>query len=418
METIQLSALFWEIGQWSGIAAFVALSLLIFSGDTARFWDRFFGLDRIIKFQRKFSLWTALFVLLHPAFFMLSRQNFLAYAVPDFSVPPLALGIVAFYVFALVMLASLLYKRISHLAWQYIHVVTYLLFALSLIHAWQWGSDSGSWWLQGIYIVALAAVIFGAIYRTQYKIRQLFGGKFFVKSLTRETADTFTLTISQEEPLQFRAGQFCFLRLPKDSLHARHPFTIASAPAEQDLRFTIKNAGRFTDSAGKLKKGEKVLIDGPFGRFYLRDGKKPLVFIAGGVGITPFISMLREQIAADNLHNRQPSARDITLLYGSRSYQDIIFREELDSIKAPWLKKIYLLSETKAPKGKKQTTAKLPKDCLPGYIDEKIIRRFVPDPAAALFYICGPEALKNSVKKILRQLKVPRSAIFVEDFFW
>ncbi len=409
METVQLTALFWEIGQWSGIAAFVALSLLIFSGDTARFWDRFFGLDRIIKFQRQFSLWTALFVLLHPVFFMLSRQNFLAYAVPDFSVPPLALGIVAFYVFALVMLASLLYKRISHLAWQYIHVVTYLLLALSLIHAWQWGSDSGSWWLQSIYLVSLAAVICGAVYRAQYKIRQLFGGKFFVKSLRRETADTFTLTIGQEKPLKFRAGQFCFLRLPKDSLHARHPFTIASAPTEPDLRFTIKSAGRFTDSAGKLRKGEKVLIDGPFGRFYLRDGKKPLVFIAGGVGMTPFMSMLRERISAGNQQNGK-----ITLLYGSRTFDDIIFKQELDEIKAPWLTKIYLLDQT----GKRPPTAKLPKDCLPGYIDEKIIRRFVPDPAAALFYICGPEALKNSVKKILRQLKVPRSAIFVEDFFW
>jgi predicted ferric reductase len=268
-------------------------------------------------------------------------------------------------------------------------------------------------------MVTLAAVISGAVYRTQYKIRKLYGGKFFVKSLKKETADTFTLTLRQEKPLIFRAGQFCFLRLQKDSLHARHPFTIASAPGQKDLEFTIKNSGRFTASATRLRKGERVMVDGPFGQFYLRDGKQPLVFIAGGVGITPFMSILRERLLTSKQQgtNNSPkihrAGRKITLLYGSRTYNDIIFREEIDRIRAPWFKKRYLLSQEKT-----KASAKLRKDCLSGYIDEKVIRRFVPEPAEALFYICGPEALKKSVQTVLRRLKVPRQAIFFEDFFW
>jgi ring-1,2-phenylacetyl-CoA epoxidase subunit PaaE len=131
------------------------------------------------------------------------------------------------------------------------------------------------------------------------------------------------------------------------------------------------------------------------------------------------MSILRERLLTSKQQgtNNSPkihrAGRKITLLYGSRTYNDIIFREEIDRIRAPWFKKRYLLSQEKT-----KASAKLRKDCLSGYIDEKVIRRFVPEPAEALFYICGPEALKKSVQTVLRRLKVPRQAIFFEDFFW
>ncbi len=100
---MNFSEILYLIGQWSGLFALFSLAFLIISGDTARFFDRFFGLDRIIKFQRKFSFLSFSFLFLHPIFFILSGQSFANYFIPAFYAWPLALGTLAFYIFAAVM---------------------------------------------------------------------------------------------------------------------------------------------------------------------------------------------------------------------------------------------------------------------------------------------------------------------------
>lgn len=400
---MQLSTLLYTIGKYFGIIGFAFLAFLIFSGDTARFWNKLFGLDKIIKFQRKFSLLTAIFVLFHPIFFILSGQSALNFIIPDFSALPLALGIVAAYLFIIVMIASSIYKRISYTAWQYIHVLTYILFFFGLYHAFNWGSDSDSWYMQLLYAISLIAVIIGIIYRTQYKIRKKYSGKFFIKNIQWETKDTFTLTIKPEKKFQFKAGQFCFLRLNKNKLYARHPFTISSSPDEDDLQFTIKNTGRFTKTASELKSGEEILIDGPFGNFIEQDNENDLVFIAGGVGITPFISIIKD-------HSNHKKTRNITLVYGSRTKEDIIFKNKFDSIEENWFKKIYILS---------QDNCSSATNCIEsGYITKTIVEKYVKNINNASFYICGPELMKDSAKKILKDLKIRKKNILVEDFFW
>lgn len=396
-----ISTLLYDTGKWVGLIGFVSLSFLIFSGDMARFFDRFFGLDKIIKFQRKFSLITALFVLSHPIFFILSSHSILPYIIPDFTIIPLALGIVSLYFFVLVMIASSLYKRISYQIWQYIHVLTYLLFFFSLYHAVNWGSDSNKTHIKILYGFLLVAVIVGIIYRTQYKIRKKYAGKFYVKEIKRETNDVFTLILTPEKKFPFKAGQFCFLRLNKEKIYARHPFTISSSPQESDLCFTIKLQGRFTKTVLNLKNGEEVIVDGPFGIFTERNTTKNFVFIAGGVGITPFWSMIK-----DNLHKDKP--KNILLLYGSKTEADIIFKKELDNIKEGWFKKVYFLS-------KENRSSELYEK---GHINKTMIEKYVQDIDNNIFYICGPEMMKNDVKKALINLGVKKRDIIIEDFFW
>jgi len=91
---------------------------------------------------------------------------------------------------------------------------------------------------------------------------------------------------------------------------------MSSSPHERNICFTIKNTGRFTKTTLNLKAGEEVIVDGPFGIFALKDNGKDSVFIAGGVGITPFFSMIK-----DNLFKEKK--RDILLIYGSKTKEDI-----------------------------------------------------------------------------------------------
>lgn len=402
-QRLKIADVFYLIGKLAGLTGFLFLSLLIFSGDTARFFDRFFGMDKIIKFQRKFSLITMIFILLHPIFFILSNQLILPYLIPDFSVIPLALGTISFYIFIIVMIASKMYKLISYAIWQYIHILTYLLFFFALYHAFNWGSDSGNWQIRIIYFILFTAIIIGIIYRTNYKLKQRLAGKFYVQEIKSETKDTFTLTLKSEKKFLFKAGQFCFLRLNKDKLYARHPFTIASASPENEISFTAKLTGKFTKVLSELKPGEEIIIDGPCGIFIIEDNFKDLVFMAGGVGITPFMSIIRAKLKDNKNQN-------IILLYGVKTKADIIYRQELDSIKKDWFKKVYILSND-------HSVSKTNEDET-GHVNQGIIKKYVSNINNSLFYICGPEPMKKSLRKALSGLGVSRKNVMIEDFFW
>jgi predicted ferric reductase len=397
-DRISINSFFYLIGKLFGLVSFLFLSLLIISGDIARFFDKFFGLDKIIKFQRKFSLATAMFVLFHPVFFIIAG------VLPFYFVPnlifPLTFGILSFLIFIFTLIASKLYKRISYEGWQYIHILIYLLFLFSLYHAIKIGSDSGFLAIKIVYGALFIAFITGIIYRTDYKIKQR-KNKFYVKGVKWETKDTSTLLVEPQQPFSFKPGQFCFLRLNKNRLYARHPFTISSSPEDKFLNFTMKITGRFTKTAAQLKKGEEVIVDGPFGIFTIEDNKKNLVFIAGGVGITPFMSILKSQIQRGN---NQP----ITLIYGSKKVENIIFKKELDEIKEKWLKKVYVLSNEKITNEGYEY----------GYITTEIIKKYVKNIKGSVFYICGPELMKDKITRVLRNIGVERRNIKIESFFW
>ncbi len=128
-----------------------------------------------------------LFVTFHPIFFILSNNAITAYLVPNFSTIPLTLGAISFYIFIIVMIASQWYKKNSHTAWQYIHVLTYLLFFFGLYHAFYWGSDSQAVYIKILYATLLSGVMIGAIYRIQYKIRKYYINKFYLKEIKQET---------------------------------------------------------------------------------------------------------------------------------------------------------------------------------------------------------------------------------------
>lgn len=398
---MEFSEILYLIGQWSGFLALVSLAFLIFSGDTARFTDRFFGLDRIIKFQRKFSFLSFSFLFLHPILFILSGQSFANYFIPAFYTLPLAFGTLAFYVFIAVMLFSYFYKRISYKAWQYIHVLTYFLFFAALYHAFFWGSHSDELFFIISYIILIVAVILGAVYRTLYKIREKHFGIGEVISVKWESDDVFTVSIRTKKALNFRAGQFCFLRLSGHKLYARHPFTISSAPQDNDLSFTVKNTGRFTAVLSSLKEGDKINIDGPFGRFVERAGREELVFIAGGVGITPFHSLIRDLL-------KKNSKVKIVLIYCVKKEKDLVFRTEFDALKSNRFNSTYVLSrEDNNCQG-----------VCHGLLSEEIVKTSLSGMKAPLFYICGPVPLKQKAQEIIKSLGFSKKDIIVEDFFW
>ena len=398
---MNLTDIFYNLGKISGLIALISLALLIFSGDTARYFDRFIGLDRLIKFQRKFSFFVLAFAGLHPFLFILSGRESLKVFIPNPYLMPLNFGIFAFLILIIVMLFSYFYKRISYRAWQYIHILTYILLFFALYHAFFWGSSANKPIFQAIYLVILIAVVLGASCRFSYKYRAWRRPKFYISKILQETNNIFSLSLQSDKKMKFKAGQFCFLRLKGKKLYARHPFTISSSPQEDEFLFTVKNTGRFTFALSKMNVGDEVLVDGPFGRFIERKKSGDLVFVAGGVGITPFRSMALDFLA----RGRQGK---ISLIYCSKYKEDLVFENDFNRLQSENFKTFYVLSAGEKNEG----------SYFSGRINKEIIKKALVNMDNPTFYICGPEPLKLETIKMLKELGVSKKRIIFEDFFW
>ncbi|MFP4112603.1 MAG: ferric reductase-like transmembrane domain-containing protein [Candidatus Woesearchaeota archaeon] len=382
----------YDIGKFFGLVGFFMLSLLIISGDWARLLDRVIGLDKIIKFQRKFAVFVFFLVISHPIFFIISNTSFARYLLIQTASSAILYGTITLYLFILVSMASKFYKKISYKAWQVIHIGLYVMFFLGLKHAFDAGSETNLLVIKIPFYIMIILLVTGALYRTVYKIRNLFT-KYIIKEIRWENENIYTVVVRHNEDFNFKAGQFAFLRINGKKLFTRHPFTISNSPGSKNMEFSVKLEGRFTRTLAKLKPGYEIKIEGPFGLFTIPDDEKNIVFIAGGIGITPMRSILSD--AGD--HSR------FSLIYCARTESDLVFRKELESYK--YLEKTYVLSREKK-KG----------PWINGRLSRDILKKHIKKDA--MYYICGPEGLKDATVKNLIELGISRKNIIIEDFFW
>lgn len=222
--------------------------------------------------------------------------------------------------------------------------------------------------------------------------------------------DTVAFTFDRPAGFMFKPGQAVDVTLidppQTDAKGARRAFSIVSAPYENDLVV----ATRMRDSAfkrilGTMPIGGRVQVEGPFGSLTLHGSRwRPAVFIAGGIGITPFISMLR-QVAHDEL------PRSITLLYSNRRPEDAAFLEELHQFERAnrgWFK---LLATMTDPEGTGQPWAGRS-----GLIGPELVRSVIVRPSAPVFYVVGPPAMVAGMRQTLSRMGIDDDDIRSEDF--
>jgi len=211
-----------------------------------------------------------------------------------------------------------------------------------------------------------------------------------------------------KEHLQYRASQVFHLHVNfQEEGDMYRPFSIASSPTEDFLLFTMKIRPdsvyrAFLDS---IMPGEELIVLGPVGRFTLpEDPSKHVVFLGDGIGITPFRSMAK--FAAD-----QHLTHHITLLYSSRTPEDIIFRKDWDEL----AKKNPNFSATHTIKEPLRSGDNW--DGRVGKIDDVLIREHVKDLSRAVFYLCGEPKIVREFGGLLRGLGVMSSQVNVDVFF-
>ena len=206
---------------------------------------------------------------------------------------------------------------------------------------------------------------------------------------------------SSRLPLQ--PGQFGWLTLWGSPFKITgHPFSFSSSAAVADGRveMTIRNLGDFTSRIAEVPVGQRVYLDGPYGAFTIGNPADMHVLIAGGVGITPMMSMIRT--LAD-----RGDKRPVILLYGSKDWESITFRDELEALKARLdLKVVHVLANPPAGwTGEK------------GYIDAEMFKRHLPPPYADHeYFICGPDVMMDAIEKALGELDVPLAKYHSERY--
>lgn len=189
------------------------------------------------------------------------------------------------------------------------------------------------------------------------------------------------------EPVTWKAGQFFHYVLhhrPTDDRGSDRWFTIASAPSEKHImittRLAVENGSTFKKALQDLKIGDKIEVSDVDGEYVVQDLAQEYVFIAGGIGITPIRSILKEL----DQTGKQISA---TLLYANRD-QNIVYKDELESFV------------------KNNANIKIHYVISPERIDEAKIKELIPDLQKLLFYVSGPEPMVEGIGNTLKAMGV------------
>jgi ferredoxin-NADP reductase len=213
----------------------------------------------------------------------------------------------------------------------------------------------------------------------------------FTGSKQRE-GDARAFIFEPQKPFDWTAGQYLHYTLKHPETDDRGDtrwFTISSAPSEGYVMITTRiNAERsssFKQALTALKPGDQIEAEGPEGDFVVEDVSRNYIFIAGGIGITPFRSILTEAAAkGQQLH--------VELLYANRN-QDIVFREELDALQAqnPHLKIRYVID--------------------PERLDNQLLQERIPATDNPLIYVSGPEPMVEALTADIAKLGVSEDNI-------
>lgn len=231
-----------------------------------------------------------------------------------------------------------------------------------------------------------------------------------IKKISQQTpsSKTFHLERLDGQLPPFRPGQYINIFLDIDGILTSRPYSIASPPRHQNLEITVRDKPDGFVAPyilNELKVGDEIETTGPEGHFYhepLIDGQD-LVFLAGGSGITPFMSILREFLDRKTM---MPTPK-IKLLYGSRLTDDIIYKEELTRLANEHgnFEYVSIISEP-APEF----------DGIHGFLNANMIANHVHDFEGKTFYICGPNAMYDLCLEALTKLGIPRHKIKRESY--
>ena len=366
------------------------------------------GEDVIYHFHRQISLIAVALVIAHPIILFIVRPELIV-LLNSFTAPWRArfAAVSVYSLIALVIMALWRVKlKIRYETWHITHILLALVaIAAGIAHMIGWAFYLVSPWKRALWICMtifwIGLLFYIRIIKPLFQLRR----PYRIAEIRKERGDTTTLIMQPEghSGFRFTPGQFGWLTVWGSPFKITgHPFSFSSSAAAPDGRvdMTIRNLGDFTSTIHTLPVGKRVYLDGPYGAFTVGHPADMHVLIAGGIGITPMMSIIRT--FADN-----GDKRPVILLYGSKDWETVTFREELETLKKQLdLTVVHVLRNPPADWTGER-----------GHITAEVFRRHLPPPYADHeYFICGADVMMDSIEKALDELHVPISKYHSERY--
>lgn len=392
------------VGRLTGLAAGFALLLQVLLMSRAGWLERMIGAHELLVWHREIGGYLFVAVLVHLSattvgYAMVSGEPLLPHAYTMVTTFEHLLS--AFAAAALLFTVALLAiravrRRVSYEVWYFLHLSGYLVVLLGFAHQFtgeQLAAGAGRWYwiaLNGFVAtnVGWGRVVSPLIFNARHRLR--------VADVVAEGPDTISIYIAGRglDGMRARAGQYFRWRfLTTGCWWQAHPFSLSAAPNSAWLRLTVKVVGDHTRRLRTLRRGVRILAEGPSGVFTAdRAISRRALLIAGGSGIAPVRALLEDL------------PRGAILIYRAGSERELVFREELDWLAQERSTRVYyVLGDRHAPGPRRLLTP-------------RGLQELVPDVASRDIYLCGPQGLVTQCVKVLRRLRVPRRQLHLDPF--
>jgi predicted ferric reductase len=402
-------ALLTAVGQITALVGTYAALVQITLMSRSPWLERLFGMRPLAQWHRWLGFATVVLICAHVVF------TTVGYALGDgSSVPREAWTLVSTYPWMLMATAgtALLVaialtslraarRRLRHETWHFVHLYAYLAIALAFGHQMAVGSDlSNDPVARGYWVALYIAVIVSVLaFRVIAPLRVSLRHDLRVDRVVQEAPGVVSVYVGGRDlhDLPARAGQhFLWRFMTGDGWWHAHPFSLSAPPDGNHLRITVRAVGEHTHSLRRLKAGTRVVVEGPYGVFTaLRRTRPRVLLVAGGIGITPLRAMLDEMPRGKGA---------VTLLYRARSWDDVIFRDELDALVGEHGGVVHYIVGRRGVDVHAEPFA------------PRFLRQAVPDVQQRDVFLCGPASLEDAVQRSLESLGVPPRQIHREHF--
>jgi predicted ferric reductase len=384
------------VGEILGSLLIVLMSCSLFLSTRPKWAEPFFGgLDKMYMTHRRTSTSAFLLMFVHLLTVPITTVglrlgNYLAMIA--------FLGIVAIVLPTLAPRIPFLNRLTGNTyeGWKKLHRFIGIFFIFGFVHSLTIkGLDAfiAINWVQIFFIIGTASYLYTEVF-----------GRFFKKYVPYtveavnhpNSATTEVVLRAKKDAIQKqRAGQFLFVRFPQDTtLDESHPFTISSAPREDVLRVTVKACGDYTRHLfSHLQAGMDAIVEGAYGMFDYKTSGDKQIWVAGGIGVTPFLSFIRD-MDGDLRH-------DVDFYYTVRHREEAIFVDEIEAAakKHPRLKAHIRFSSTDG-----------------SLTVDEIVKNNGGNISGHQIYMCGPLPMVQAFEKKFLEAQVPAVNIHYEEF--
>jgi predicted ferric reductase len=390
-----------SLAQLSALLAATLAVLNFVLATRARFIERLFGpLDRVYAVHRLVGASAFIFMLYHPLLLVVDAMPnhalALRYLVPGGNLA-YTLGIVALGLF-IISIVLTLFVRMPYHWWKRTHVLMGIPLVALGFHVFTVPSDVSRFWPLTVWVALLFAAAAGAAVWRRFLYAR-FGPRhaYTVRQVRQLGAITEVYLVPHGSPLAFTPGQFVFVSFLSARISPeKHPFTISSAPNSPELRLSMKILGDWTAELGALAAGTDAVVYGPYGAFGERafQGAGDQVWIAGGIGITPFLGMAAAYAATPGVRGT------VHLFYCTGTPEEAAYLPELTALSASF-PALHLTNHTSN---------------LLGFITAERVAHTVGDVRRTPIFLCGPKPMTDALIAQFQELNVKPRNIITEDF--